>query len=89
MVKIAEIVGSLSHYLAAQSELEQCRPRAAGDVEYYSYSFVQDFKRAEEDLEKTLNAYIDQRVGQKIEGLNPTNSFGQLSPGVRAAAMTA
>jgi hypothetical protein len=89
MMKISDIVGSLINHLDAQHELEQCRRRATGDAEYFSYGYVQDFKQAEMDLENTLNAYIDQRVEQRIENLNTTYSFGQLSPSVRAATKTA
>ena len=59
MVRIADIVGSLSHCFEAQRELELCRRRAQGDVEYFSYSYQQDFKQAQMDLEHALNVYID------------------------------
>jgi hypothetical protein len=87
MIKIADFVGSLSHCLEAQRELEQCRLHASGDVEYYSYSYVQDVKRAEEHLEQILDAYIDQRVAQKIEQLKTPLKFEQPSPVARLAAM--
>ena len=87
MKKIADIVGSLSHCLDAKRELEQCRVRATGDVEYYSYSYVQDFKQAEEDLKQILDEYIDQRVTQKLEQLKAFPKFEQPSQAARSAAM--
>jgi hypothetical protein len=75
MIKIADIVGSLGHCFEAQRALEQCRASASGDKDYYSYSYVQDVKQAEAGLEQTLNAYIDQRVAQKLAGHNPPSAF--------------
>ena len=89
MVKIADIVGSLGHCFEAQRELEQCRTRATGDVEYYSYSYVQDLKQAEMDLEQTLNAYIDQRVAERFEHLNTSPTLEQFAPGPRSPALVA
>ena len=43
MVKISEIVGKLSVYWVAQRALELCRQRPTGDVEYYSFSTIEDF----------------------------------------------
>jgi hypothetical protein len=65
MIKISDVIAKLSQYQVAQRELELCRQRATGDVEYYSFSYQQDFKQAEEGLEQTLNAYIDQRIAQR------------------------
>ena len=70
MIKIADLIGMLSNYLEAQRQLDQCRRRATGNVEYYSYGYIQDLKLAEKDLEQALNGYIDQRVAEKIEHLN-------------------
>ncbi len=70
MIKIVDLIGTLSNYLEAQRQLDQCRQRATGDVEYYSYGYTQDLKLAEKVLEQALNAYIDQRVAEKIEHLN-------------------
>ena len=70
MIKIADLIGTLSNYLEAQRQLDQCRRRATGNVEYYSYGYIQDLKLAEKDLEQALNGYIDQRVAEKIEHLN-------------------
>jgi len=72
VITIAELIGSLSTYREAQRQLALCRGRATGDVEYYSYGYVQDLKLAEKDLEQTLNGYIDQRVAEKIESFNTT-----------------
>ncbi len=82
MIKISDIVGKLSQYQAAQRELELCRQRATGDVEYYSFSYLQDFKQAEENLEQTFNAYIDQRIAQRK---TPT-LFEQPTPAAALAA---
>ena len=70
MIKIADLIGMLSNYLEAQRQLDQCRRRATGNVEYYSYGYIQDLKLAEKDLEQALNSYIDQRVAEKVERLN-------------------
>ncbi len=70
MIKIVDLIGTLSNYLEAQRQLDQCRWRATGDVEYYSYGYIQDLKLAEKDLEQALNGYIDQRVAEKVEPLN-------------------
>ena len=70
MIKIADLIGMLSNYLEAQRQLDQCRRRATGNVEYYSYGYIQDLKLAEKDLEQALNGYIDQRVAEKVERLN-------------------
>jgi len=70
MIKIADLIGMLSNYLEAQRQLDQCRRRATGNVEYYSYGYIQDLKLAEKDLEQALNGYIDQRVAEKIGHLN-------------------
>ena len=65
MIKISDVVRKLNQYSVAQRELELCQQRATGDVEYYSFSYLEDFKQAEERLEQTLNAYIDQRIAQR------------------------
>lgn len=70
MIKIVDLIGTLSNYLEAQRQLDQCRLRATGNVEYYSYDYIQDLKLAEKGLEQALNDYIDQRVTEKIEHLN-------------------
>jgi hypothetical protein len=85
MIKIADILASLRHCVDAQRNLEQTRKRATGDVEYFSYSFVQDLKQAEADLEQILNAYIDQRVSQKLEQLKTPSAFELPSPAVASA----
>ena len=82
MIKIADIVGKLNQYQTAQKELALCRQRATGDIEYYSYSYRQDLKQAEESLEQTLNAYIDQRIAQR----QAPALFEPLTPGVPLAA---
>ncbi len=66
MIKIADLIGTLGKYLEAQRQLEQCRKHATGDVDYYSYSYAQDLKQAEETLKQTLNGYIDQRIAEKM-----------------------
>ncbi|MGH8857501.1 MAG: hypothetical protein ACREXG_05665 [Polaromonas sp.] len=66
MIKIADLIGTLSKYLEAQRQLVQCRKRATGDVEYYCYGYAQDLKRAEETLAQALNDYIDQRIAEKM-----------------------
>jgi len=78
MIKIVDLIGTLSNYLEAQRQLDQCRQRATGDVEYYSYGYIQDLKLAEKDLEQALNDYIDQRVAEKVERLN--TPLPRLSP---------
>jgi hypothetical protein len=70
MIKIADLIGALSKYLEAQHQLEQCRKRATGNVEYYSHGYVQDQMLAEKDLAEALNGYIDQRVAEKVGRLN-------------------
>jgi hypothetical protein len=67
MTKIGELMGSMDHFFEAQRKLEECRQQASGDVDYFSFSFAQDLKQAETELEQKLNAYIDQRVAQKAE----------------------
>jgi hypothetical protein len=67
MTKIADLVSALDHVVEAERKLAECRRQASGDVDYFSFSFVQDLKEAETDLEQTLNAYIDQRLAQKLE----------------------
>ena len=67
MIKIADLMGSMDHFFEAQRKLEECRQHAIGDVDYFSFSFSQDLKQAETDLEQKLNAFIDQRVAQKLE----------------------
>ena len=62
MIKIADVVGSLDRVVQAQRKLAECRRQAAGDVDYFSFSFRQDLQEAEANLEQTLNAYIDQRL---------------------------
>ena len=75
MIKIAHLVGSLGRVVAAQRKLAESRQHASGDVDYYTFSFVQDLKQAETDLEQTLNAYIDQRLAQKMEQLKMPSAF--------------
>ncbi len=65
MIKISDVVSKLSEYQVAQRELALCRQRATGDVAYYSFSYLEDFKQAEDSLEQTLNAFIDQRIAQR------------------------
>ncbi len=89
MIVISDLIGSLSRCLVAQRELEQCRQRAIGDVEYYSNSYLQVSKQAEEDFEQTLNAYIDQRIAQKSGQFQTLPAFEQLAPGARSAALVA
>lgn len=70
MIKLAELIGTLSTYHEAQRQLEQCRQHATGDVEYFSYSYIQDLKLAEKDLEEALNGYIDQRIAEMVQRPN-------------------
>jgi hypothetical protein len=82
MIKIADIVGRLNQYQAAHRELELCRQRATGDVEYYSFSYRRDFEQAADSLEQTLNAYIDQRIAQR----QAPALLEPITPGVPLAA---
>ena len=82
MIKISDIVGKLAQYQAAQGALAECRQRSTGDVEYFSHSYVQDLKQAEDSLEQTLNAYIDQRIAQR----QPAARFEPLTPVATLAA---
>jgi hypothetical protein len=66
MIKIADLIGTLSHYLEAQRQLEKCRQHATGDIDYYSYGYIQALKQTEATLEQTLNDYIDQRIAEKL-----------------------
>ena len=66
MIKIADLIGVLSKYLESQRQLEQCRKHATGDVEYYSYGYAQDLKRAEANVEQVLNDFIDHRIEAKM-----------------------
>jgi len=75
MVKISDLIVSLDRVVAAQDKLADCRKHAAGNVDYFSFSFVQDVKEAEAVLEQTLNAYIDQRLAQKLEQLKMPAGF--------------
>ena len=70
MTKIADLMGALSKELEAQRKLDECRQHATGDVDYYCYGYAQDLQRAEETLEKALNAVIDQRIAAKMLLLN-------------------
>jgi hypothetical protein len=70
-ITIADLVGALSQCVEAQRQLGLCRKRATGNVEYYSYGYIQDLNVAEKHLETTLNAYIDQRVAERLERPNP------------------
>jgi len=70
MIKITDLIGTLSHYLEAQRQLETCRQHATGDIDYYSYGYLQDFKQTEVTLEQTLNDYIDQRISEKLSPRN-------------------
>jgi hypothetical protein len=70
MITIAELIGSLSTYRAAQRQLALCRSHATGDVEYYSFGCIQDLTLAEKNLEQMLNGYIDQRVAERFERLS-------------------
>lgn len=71
MIKLADLMRTFSNFFERQRQLDECRRHATGDVEYYAYSFIQDLQLAEKELEQTLNAYIDQRVVEKLEHLNP------------------
>lgn len=82
MIKIADLIGTLSKYLEAQRQLAQCRKRATGDVEYYSYGYIQDMKLAEKELEQALNGYIDQRVAEKVERLDTPRPRPEPSPAI-------
>ncbi len=82
MVKIVDVIAKLNQYQAAQEALASCRQRATGDIEYYSFSYQQDFKQAEESLEQTLNAYIDQRIAQRAAPAR----FEPLTPAATLAA---
>jgi len=66
MIAIADLANSLNGYFEAQRQLEQCRQRATGDVEYYSYSYVQDFEKAAAALAQALDAYVDQRIQAQL-----------------------
>jgi hypothetical protein len=70
MITIADLVGAFSQCVEAQRQLGLCRNRATGNVEYYSYGYIQDLNVAEKQLETTLNAYIDQRVAERLERPN-------------------
>jgi hypothetical protein len=74
MIRITDLVGALSHYLERQRRLAECRQRATGDVEYYAYVYIQEFRVAEMELERALNTYIDQRVAEKLGALNPQSA---------------
>lgn len=89
MIQITDVMNSLSRFQTAQQALALCRQRAQGDVEYFSFSFMQDFKQAGDDLEQTLNAYIDQRVAHKLEQLKTPALFEQPLPAGRPAALAA
>jgi hypothetical protein len=79
MTQIADLIGTLNHYLEAQRQLNECRLQATGNVEYYSYSYQQDFTLAEKGLERALNDYIDQRVAEKLAQLRlPTNDLSHV-----------
>lgn len=66
MIAIADLANSLNGYFEAQRQLEQCRQRATGDVEYYSYSYVRDFEKAAAALAQALDAYVDQRIQAQL-----------------------
>lgn len=69
MVKIANLIGTLSRYLEAQRELAHCRATAVGDVYYYSYGYRIEAEQAEQALATALNGYIDQRVAEELRQL--------------------
>jgi hypothetical protein len=62
MIAIADLAYSLNGYFEAQRQLEACRQRATGDVEYYAYSYIREFEHAEAALTQALDAYVDQRI---------------------------
>ena len=66
MIKIADLISTLSEYLEAKRELEKCRGIATGDVEYYCYSYHRDLEHAEQALETALNGYIHQRIAEDV-----------------------
>jgi hypothetical protein len=70
MIKIANLIDTLSHYLEAQRQLALCRQHALGDVDYYSYDYIKKFKQAETTLEQTLNDYLDERIAEKLLSRN-------------------
>ena len=51
MIKLVDLIGTLSTFLEAQRQLVESRQHAIGDVDYYSYGYAQDLKRAKENLE--------------------------------------
>ena len=47
---------------------EGIRLDARGEIEYYSFGYLQDFRVAEAGLERVLNSYIDQRIAERLDG---------------------
>ncbi len=74
MIKLADLIGTLSHYLEAQRQLAACRATATGDVDYYSYSYAADMDLAEQALARALNGYIGQRVAEELKRLPAQSS---------------
>jgi len=62
MIEITDVVNTLTGYMEAQRQLEQCRQRASGNVDYYSYSFAHALAEAEAAFRHALDGYVDQRV---------------------------
>ena len=85
MIAVADLANSLNGYFEAQRQLEQCRQRATGNVEYYSYSYIKEFDQAEAALARMLNSYVDQRIQAQL-ALPVQLPHTQLPAGVPTAA---
>jgi hypothetical protein len=64
MIEIGDLIATLSNYMTAKSELDQCRRAAIGGVEYYCSNYSLELQLAEHGLAKALNGYIDQRIAE-------------------------
>lgn len=68
MTHVSEIIDTLSICLERKNKLAECRRDARGEIEYYSFGYLQDFRVAEAGLERVLNSYIDQRIAERLDG---------------------
>jgi len=66
MIEITDVVSTLTGYIEAQRQLEQCRQRASGNADYYAYSYVRTLAEAEAAFRHALDGYVDQRVAAHI-----------------------
>ncbi len=78
MVQIKELVNALGLCLERKVKLAECRRQGKGDIEYFSFGYVQDLALAEATLERTFDAYIDQRIEARLAAAVPNERASTL-----------